>query len=463
MRTRWMIWGMLATVLWGLLSISPSPSLALPPTSDELAPHSPIVIRGNAAFTPANGVRSGSGTPEDPYIIAGWSIDASGADWGIALFSTSAYVMIRNCAVQGAQQAGIRLDQAEHVTVEDCHVSGSKRGFQVTDSRSVQLVNNTAEFNREGGFFVFNSENVELVGNQAWYNWEVAIDSIKSWGFFSDEKSQTRGQGNRSAGHAVDVLVLQASSSGDPLDLFSNPKPVPETSCTQIFAEFFLYIGYLEGTEPLTEPYCALLLSILRALPEHMRGKIAQFIMMPESEELAGAYTGVGTVRLFANVRHLKDFVDTTNHEIGHVLHDRLFAQNEWRQWVQLHRRAGSDPDNYAITNADIYTRRALELLHYGMLNPYEDFATIFEAYMRDTEAAAHRAQLVEENAGKRVLRKKFAFVVKLFRGLPYAYRILLDWDTQASKAQVRIQRARVEKLEDGLPVVTEELAWEEF
>jgi parallel beta-helix repeat protein len=463
MRIKWTVWGVFVIALGGLLSSSPSPSLALPPANEELTPHSPIVIRRDAAFTPENGVRSGSGTPEDPYIIEGWAIDAAGGDLGIALFSTNAYVVIRNCAVQSAQQVGIRLDQAEHVTIENCRVSRSKRGFQITDSQDVQLADNLAEFNREGGFFVFNSQNVEFVGNRAWYNWKVALNALKSWGFFSDERSQTRGRDNRSAGHAVDVLILQASSSGDPLDLFSNPKPAPETSCTQIFSEFFLYIGYLEGTEPLTEPYCALLLSILRALPEHMRGKIAQFIMMPESEELAGAYTGVGTVRLFANVRHLKDFVDTTNHEIGHVLHDRLVIQNEWQQWVQLHRRAGSDSDGYAITNADIYTRRALELLHYGMLSPFEDFATIFEAYMRDTEAAAYRARLVEENAGKRVLREKFAFVVKLFRGLPYAYRTLLDWDTQANQAQVRIQRARVEKLKEGLPMVTDELAWEEF
>ena len=38
--------------------------------------HDPIYIDGNADFTPANGVKSGSGTQSDPYLIEGWDIKA---------------------------------------------------------------------------------------------------------------------------------------------------------------------------------------------------------------------------------------------------------------------------------------------------------------------------------------------------------------------------------------------------
>ncbi len=34
-----------------------------------------IVIAGDAAFNPANGVREGSGTPEDPFVISGYYVD----------------------------------------------------------------------------------------------------------------------------------------------------------------------------------------------------------------------------------------------------------------------------------------------------------------------------------------------------------------------------------------------------
>ena len=41
----------------------------------ELERRSRIVIESDAAFNPANGVRSGSGTFDDPYVISGWFVD----------------------------------------------------------------------------------------------------------------------------------------------------------------------------------------------------------------------------------------------------------------------------------------------------------------------------------------------------------------------------------------------------
>ncbi|TDA33944.1 MAG: hypothetical protein DSO02_03230, partial [Hadesarchaea archaeon] len=58
-------------------------------------PHAPIYIEGDGNFKPANGVRSGSGTKTDPYIIENWEIDASNAH-GIHIKNTTAYFVIRN-------------------------------------------------------------------------------------------------------------------------------------------------------------------------------------------------------------------------------------------------------------------------------------------------------------------------------------------------------------------------------
>src|SRR3989449_7061702 len=44
-----------------------------PPASSNS--HAPIFIDGNSGFTHANGVRSGSGTASDPYVISNWDID----------------------------------------------------------------------------------------------------------------------------------------------------------------------------------------------------------------------------------------------------------------------------------------------------------------------------------------------------------------------------------------------------
>ncbi len=425
-----------------------------------LRSHAPIVIRGNEEFTGRNGVLRGSGTERDPYVIEGWRIDASEASVGVHLSDTDAYVILRRCEVLNAREVGILLERVANVTVEACRVTGSDRGFQVVDSQRVRLRDNTAERNREGGFFVLNSQDVDLAGNAAFYNWETSLQRIRSWGIYVDERSTSRGWDNRSAGQAYDIAVL-AVREGDTVDLFAAPPPQPEESCTRIFEEFLLFIGEREGAEPLTEPYCAILLAVLRSLPDPLRNPIAQFIRMPESEEIAGMYTGVGTVRLFANLRHLKAFAETTYHEIGHVLQDRLFTPSEQQRWIQLHRRSGEDSDRYPIQDADAGARRA-GILHYAMVNRFEDFASTFEAYTRDTPAMVSRAQRIESLTGKTVLREKIAFVVRLFRGFPYAYRKLLDWDSQTGEVRVRIQRAEVKRLENGLPVVTD-LVWEEF
>ena len=46
----------------------------------DLRQHTPILIDGPGNFTASNGVTGGSGSPNDPYIIQGWSIDASTAN-----------------------------------------------------------------------------------------------------------------------------------------------------------------------------------------------------------------------------------------------------------------------------------------------------------------------------------------------------------------------------------------------
>src|SRR5688572_22672954 len=49
-----------------------------------------VVISNNEGFTPENGVRSGKGTKQDPYVIEGWDISR------LEIHDTSKYVVIRN-------------------------------------------------------------------------------------------------------------------------------------------------------------------------------------------------------------------------------------------------------------------------------------------------------------------------------------------------------------------------------
>jgi len=85
-----------AFVLAALVGVTAFLSLALEvKVAAGLTPHTPILIVGNADFTPANGVSSGTGTPSDPYVIEGWDINASTAV-GIDVRNTNTPFVIRD-------------------------------------------------------------------------------------------------------------------------------------------------------------------------------------------------------------------------------------------------------------------------------------------------------------------------------------------------------------------------------
>ncbi len=104
------------------------------------APHDPIYIFGDDAFTWENGVIGGSGTEDDPYIIEGWMIDTQNYDYGIYIDHTTAYFVIRNCVVRYPQErAGIFLSAVENGRIEGCSVYGGKVGIHILSASDVTI------------------------------------------------------------------------------------------------------------------------------------------------------------------------------------------------------------------------------------------------------------------------------------------------------------------------------------
>jgi len=80
----------------------------------------PIEIVGDEGFTSENGVVGGSGTPDDPYIIEGWEINATWST-GIKITNTRAYFIIRNCYIYSStRETGIQLYNATNGRIESC-------------------------------------------------------------------------------------------------------------------------------------------------------------------------------------------------------------------------------------------------------------------------------------------------------------------------------------------------------
>ena len=156
------------------LSISSAgPASASP---DGPTPHDPIHIVGDDNFTPANGVTSGSGTADDPYIIEDWAIDASGKN-GIKIQNTTAYFVIRNCLVEnsGDYYYGIYLENVINGKVENNTCSNNYTSIYLGGSSSNTLSNNTCS-NSPFNIYLLNSSDYNTLSNNTcsnnyWWWW----------------------------------------------------------------------------------------------------------------------------------------------------------------------------------------------------------------------------------------------------------------------------------------------------
>lgn len=113
-----------------------------------LPSHAPISINGNDNFILANGVISGSGTENDPYIIENWIIDASIAD-GIHIENTDAHFVIRNCYIYNGKNSfeGICLMHTMNGRIDSVTSENNYRGILISISSDVTITNCTAANN----------------------------------------------------------------------------------------------------------------------------------------------------------------------------------------------------------------------------------------------------------------------------------------------------------------------------
>ncbi|MGY4706415.1 NosD domain-containing protein [Candidatus Bipolaricaulota sp. J31] len=97
----------------------------------------PIAILSDADFTPENGVVRGSGTPDDPYVIAGWRIDMADAPFAIHIRGVSRPFVIRDVEICGARVAAIKIETTKNGRIEDVILKGSPTGILIAMSRDI--------------------------------------------------------------------------------------------------------------------------------------------------------------------------------------------------------------------------------------------------------------------------------------------------------------------------------------
>ncbi len=105
----------------------------------------PITILGNADFTPENGVVGGTGTQDDPYIIAAWQI-AVPADqlYAVHIENVTAHFALRGLTITGATEysgAAIRIGFAAGGAIEGCSIADSLHGIDIVSSTDISIDN----------------------------------------------------------------------------------------------------------------------------------------------------------------------------------------------------------------------------------------------------------------------------------------------------------------------------------
>lgn len=109
--------------------------------------HDPIAIRSDAELGQPdllanNGVRGGSGTADDPYVISHWRIEIDDLRPAIEIQNTRSHILIHNVSVtrtETGQETGVHLANAAHVTMRDLRFSGGFIEVRADDSTDVTV------------------------------------------------------------------------------------------------------------------------------------------------------------------------------------------------------------------------------------------------------------------------------------------------------------------------------------
>ena len=129
---------------------------------EELTPHSPIEILGDAGFTAENGVVAGTGTSDDPYLIMRWSIDASEVPFGIHVEGTTQAFTIEACRVFGASSTAIDLVDVKRASVIGCQMEGSFYGLALEEVQHAHISTNTFSENAYAALFLLNTADSDI-------------------------------------------------------------------------------------------------------------------------------------------------------------------------------------------------------------------------------------------------------------------------------------------------------------
>lgn len=147
-------------------------------------PRGPITIIGwdPDDWNEDNGVVSGSGDSNDPYIISGWSINAAGHPYGIYIENAlNVQYKIQDCYIYNAYTAGIYIEHGNSAIIGPVEVVNNYRGIHVNNHYVMTIFSATVENNTAEGVYAQDADGFILWSSDIRYNGKgVLLDNL--WG-----------------------------------------------------------------------------------------------------------------------------------------------------------------------------------------------------------------------------------------------------------------------------------------
>ncbi len=159
-----------AALCWIVFALVLIPTLAF---AGDRVEHRAIVIGNDYEFTPENGVCSGSGDLDDPYIIENWVIDAGYDEYGIRIHGTTRAFVIRNVEISGAAKSAVYLSYVQNARIENCVFEGNWAGVTLNFSKLNRISGCIFSDETDGIHFYFSTGN-QILGN-SFDNTDTAI------------------------------------------------------------------------------------------------------------------------------------------------------------------------------------------------------------------------------------------------------------------------------------------------
>jgi len=131
----------------------------------DLVEHRAILISNDYEFTVENGVCSGTGELNDPYVIENWVIDAGYDEYAIRIHGTTRAFVIRNVEISGAAKSAIYLSYVRNARIENCRFDANWTGVTLNYTTLTRVANSVFTHNTDGIRTYFSSVN-QILGNR---------------------------------------------------------------------------------------------------------------------------------------------------------------------------------------------------------------------------------------------------------------------------------------------------------